>query len=217
MDYGVMFQQLLKGCWVTIEVFCMTYILSIPLGMLVTLGVRGRFKPLKWFLEAFIYVMRGTPLILQIFFIWYGLPFIPGIGSYLILPSRFAAIMIAFTLNYAAYFAEIFRGGLLAVDKGQYEAAKVLGLSRSQTMLRIIFPQMFRVALPSLANETITLVKDTSLVFVIGLGGLLEEATNIANAQATIIPYVFCAIFYLILTTAPAIIFKKLEKKFSFQ
>lgn len=217
MDYLGMLQQLLKGSGITIIVFCATYVMALPLGMLVTLGVRCRFKPLKAVLNFYIYIMRGTPLMLQIFTIFYGLPFLPVVGPYLTLTSRMAAALIAFTLNYAAYFAEIFRGGLLAVDKGQYEAAKVLGLNRTQTMFRIIFPQMFRVALPSLANETITLVKDTSLVFVIGMGDLLEAAKNIANAQATILPYFFCMIFYLILTTVPAIIFKKLEKKYSLQ
>ena len=216
MDYLGMIEQLAKGCGITVIVFCATYVMSIPLGMVVTLGVRSRFAPLRAVLHFYIYIMRGTPLMLQIFTIFYGLPCIPVLGPYLTLNSRMAAVLIAFTLNYAAYFAEIFRGGFLAVDRGQYEAAKVLGLNRSQTMFRIIFPQMFRVALPSLANETITLVKDTSLVFVIGIGDLLEAAKNIANAEVTILPYFFCMVFYLILTTVPALVFKKLEKKYSF-
>lgn len=217
MDYKILFEQLIKGSGLTLLVFFSTYVLSIPLGMMVTLGVRVRFKPLNLLLRFYIYIMRGTPLMLQLFFIFYGLPFIPVIGPYITLNDRFAAVLIAFTMNYAAYFAEIFRGGLLAVDKGQYEAGKVLGFSKAQIMLRIVFPQMFRVVLPSLANETITLIKDTSMIFVVGLGGLLEEAKNLANAEATIIPYFFCAVFYLILTTFPAFLFKKLEQKYSFE
>lgn len=217
MDYGMIVEQLTKGSLITILVFLVVYVLSVPMGMVVTLLVRSRIKPVRWIFEGYIYLMRGTPLILQVFILFYGLPFIPYIGPYLTLTNRYVTIFIAFSLNYAAYFAEIFRGGMLAVDKGQYEASKVLGLNRGQTLLKIIFPQMFRVALPSLANETITLVKDTSLVFVIGIGELLESATRIVNEQATIIPYVFCAVFYLILTTIPAVIFKRLEKKFSYQ
>lgn len=213
MDYQMMLWQLTKGSGVTLMVFFLTYVLAIPLGMLVTFGMRGRIKPMKWFLGGYIYVMRGTPLMLQIFFIWYGLPMIPYLGAYMTLSNRLAAALVAFTLNYAAYFAEIFRGGLMAVDKGQYEAAKVLGLGHTQTLFHIIFPQMLRVIVPSLANETITLIKDTSLIFVIGLGDLMEAAKNISNAQATVIPYFFCAVFYLILTTLPAWLFKRLEKR----
>lgn len=214
MDYTSMLVQLLKGSAMTLLIFSVTYLGSIPLGMLTTLGLRSKKKPLKLVLEIYVYVMRGTPLILQIFFLFYGLAFLPVIGPYVTFHNRLVAALVAFTLNYAAYFAEIFRGGLIAVDKGQYEAAKVLGMGRTQTMGYIIFPQMFRVVLPSLANETITLIKDTSLVFVIGIGGLLEEAKNLANANATIVPYFFCAVFYLILTTIPAVVFKKLEQRY---
>lgn len=127
------------------------------------------------------------------------------------------ACCVAFILNYAAYFAEIFRGGLLAVDPGQYEAAKVLGLNKVQTFWHVVCPQMFRVALPSLGNETITLVKDTSLIFCLGLHELLQNATNLVNTYADFTPYLYCAVFYLILTTIPTILIRRLEKRFNFQ
>lgn len=216
MDYGSMIEQLAKGSLTTAGLFLIVLPLSVILGMLITLCVRCKIKPIQWICRFYIYIFRGTPLLLQLLILFYGLYYIPFIGQYLVLRSRYLACIIAFVLNYAAYFAEIFRGGFLAVDNGQYEAAKVLGLSRTQTMLRIIFPQMFRVALPSLANETITLVKDTSLIFAIGINELLQNAKTISNAEATFTPYIFCAVFYLILTTVPTIILKKTEKKFDF-
>jgi polar amino acid transport system permease protein len=216
MDFSVMFQQLCKGSLVTMQLFIIVLPLSLILGILVMLGVRCSIKPVRWLFEFYIYILRGTPLLLQMLILFYGLYYIPGIGPHLVITSRSFACTLAFTLNYAAYFAEIFRGGLLAVDPGQYEASKVLGLSKSQMYLHVVFPQMFRVALPSTANETITLVKDTSLIFALGIEELLQNATNIVNSQATFVPYVFAAIFYLVLTTIPSVIFKKLEKKFDF-
>ena len=145
MDYIVrIIPALLRGAGVTLALFALVLPLSLPLGFLVTLCTTCRFKPVKWLAEAYIFVLRGTPLMLQLFFFYYGLPFLPGIGPYLRL-SSFAASALSFTLNYAAYFAEIFRGGLLAIDRGQYEACRVLGLSRAQTFVRVIFPQMIRV------------------------------------------------------------------------
>lgn len=212
-----MFSELAKGALVTMRLFCIALPLSALLGIIITLCVKSKYKVLRAIFEFYIYIFRGTPLLLQMLILYYGLYYIPVIGPHLIIKSRYIACSIAYTLNYASYFAEIFRGGLLAVDKGQYEAAKVLGFSKTQTMLKIIFPQMFRVALPSLANETITLVKDTSLIFAIGIHELLQNATTYVNANATFAPYVFCAIVYLILTTVPSIIFKQLERKYDFE
>lgn len=217
MDYGEMFSELVKGAIVTIRLFLIVLPLSAILGMLITLGAKSKCKVIKGIFEFYIYIFRGTPLLLQMLILYYGLYYIPVVGPHLIIKSRYIACSLAYTLNYASYFAEIFRGGLLAVDKGQYEAAKVLGFTKTQTMFKIIFPQMFRVALPSLANETITLVKDTSLIFAIGIHELLQNATTYVNANATFTPYVFCAIVYLILTTVPSVIFKKLEAKYDFQ
>jgi len=152
---------------------------------------------------------------LQLFFFYFGLPFLPFIGRYLVM-DRFTAGCLAFALNYAAYFCEIFRGGLLSVDKGQYEAAKVLGLSRSQTMLRVILPQMVKVVLPATSNEAITLVKDTALVATIGITDLLHYAKSLVNSTQNVIPYVVAAIFYLVVTFGLTKLFNMLEKKFAF-
>ena len=160
--------------------------------------------------------LRGTPLLLQIFFVWFGLPFIPGIGKYLTISDRFTAGAVAFIFNYAAYFAEIFRGGLLSVDKGQYEAAKVLGISEMQTKFKIVMPQMFRISLPAVANETIILLKDTALVSTIGLADLLDVTKEIVNTSTNVSAYAVAAVFYLALSYVLSILFKKLEGKFSF-
>ena len=154
---------MLQGCLVTLAVFAVTIISSLPLGFLFTLMSRSRIMVLRGFAEVYIYILRGTPLLLQLMFVYFGLPLLPGVGKFLVF-DRFVAACIAFGLNYAAYFAEIFRGGLLAIDKGQYEASKVLGLTKFETMTRVVIPQMIRVCLPSISNETITLLKDTAPV-----------------------------------------------------
>ena len=159
--------------------------------------------------------MRGTPLLLQLFFVFFGLPYIPFIGKYLTF-DRFPAGAIAFIFNYAAYYAEIFRGGLLSIDKGQYEAAKVLGLSKWQTTYKIILPQMFRVSLPAISNEVIILVKDTALVTAIGLTDLLQVTKTIVNRTSNIVPFIVAAVFYLIMSYILTLIFKKLEEIFAF-
>lgn len=219
MEYSfqMLLQQMLKGSVTVIELFAVVLIFSIPLGMCITFCIRSRLKPLKYLFEAYVYLFRGTPLLLQLFIVWTGLPMIPVIGPYLTLNSRFVAACITFVLNYSAYFAEIFRGGLLAVDKGQYEAAKVLGFSKPQTFLRIIFPQMFRVSLPSLTNETITLVKDTSLAQAIGVSELLFQTQNLVNTYARpLSTYLSCIAVYLVMTTLVTFVMKKLEQKYSF-
>ena len=159
---------MLQGAKITVLVFFIVIIASIPLGFVVTLLGRSKFKPIGWLVNIYITIMRGTPLILQLFFVYFALPYVPVIGPYIEL-ERLQAALIAFILNYAAYFAEIFRGGLMAIDKGQNEAAKVLGFNKIQTFIHIIIPQMIRVTLPALSNESITLVKDTSLLYVISI------------------------------------------------
>jgi polar amino acid transport system permease protein len=160
--------------------------------------------------------MRGTPLLLQLLFIVFGLPLLPVIGDYLVL-DRFVAACLGFVLNYAAYFAEIFRGGLLAIDRGQYEAAQVLGFNKWQTMTRIILPQMFRVALPTVANESITLVKDTSLLYAVAVPELLHYAQTAVNRDFTIVPYFVAAVIYLVITLLLTLILKKIERKYQFE
>lgn len=201
---------LLAGLDTTLSVFFLTLVLSIPLGILVALGRLSNIRPLVEILKFYIWVMRGTPLLLQIVVIFFGLPII-GITF-----DRFPAAILAFVLNYAAYFGEIFRGGIDSIDKGQYDAAKVLGFTPAKTYQRIILPQMIKIVLPSVANEVITLVKDTSLVYVVGLGELLRAGKIASNRDASLVPLILVGVFYLALTGILTIVFQKLEKRYSY-
>lgn len=201
---------LLAGTWMTLKVFFWTLVLAMPLGVLVSLGEMSNIKPLKWLVEFYVWIMRGTPLLLQLIFVFYGLPIIG------IVFPRYEAALFAFVLNYAAYFAEIFRGGLQSISEGQFEAAQVLRLSRFQTMTHIIIPQVIKIVLPSIGNEVINLIKDSSLVYVIGLGDLLR-AGNVAMARdVTLVPLVLVGVIYLFLISLCAFIQKKIEKYFSY-
>ncbi|WP_374723077.1 amino acid ABC transporter permease [Peribacillus tepidiphilus] len=208
-------KPMLEGAQVTVLLFLIVIVLSIPLGFVLTLAVKSRIKPIAWFAQIYIYWMRGTPLLLQLLFICFGLPMLPVIGDYLVL-DRFVAACLGFILNYAAYFAEIFRGGLLAIDKGQYEASQVLGLNKWQTTTRIILPQMFRIALPAVSNESVTLVKDTALLYAVAVPELLHFAQTAVNRDFTIVPFILAGIIYLILTLFLTILFKWLEQRFKF-
>lgn len=207
---------MLEGAQATILLFIIAILASIPLGFGLTLMVKSAIKPLVWFANAYIYIMRGTPLLLQLLFFVYGLPLLPVIGEYLIM-DRFVAASLAFVLNYAAYFAEIFRGGLLAIDKGQYEASQVLGLSRWQTTTRIILPQMFRIALPSVSNESITLVKDTALLYAVAVPEILYFAQTAVNRDFKLLPFFVAGIIFLLMTLVLTLLFKYLERKFKFE
>ncbi|KGR79115.1 amino acid ABC transporter permease [Ureibacillus sinduriensis] len=207
---------MLEGAQMTVLLFFIAIIVSIPLGFLLTLAVKSSFKPLSWLAHGYITIMRGTPLLLQLLLICFGLPMVPIIGEYLVF-DRFVAACIGFILNYAAYFAEIFRGGLLAIDKGQYEAAQVLGLSKWQTTTRVILPQMFRVALPAVSNESITLIKDTALLYAVAVPELLHFAQTAVNRDFTIVPYFIAGIIYLIMTLILTLLFKRLERRYKFE
>lgn len=208
-------KPILEGAQITVLLFIIAIVTSIPLGFIVTLAVRSRFKIISLLAQTFIYLMRGTPLLLQLLFFVFGLPLLPIIGDYLVL-DRFVAATIAFILNYTAYFAEIYRGGLLAIDKGQYEAAQVLGLNRFQTMVRIILPQMIRTVLPPVANESITLVKDTALLYAVAVPELLYFAQTAVNRDFTLIPFVLAGMIYLLMTLVLTLFFKYLERKFRY-
>lgn len=217
MDYILsIIKPMLEGAQMTILLFLIAIIVSIPLGFLLTLAVKSSIKPLSWLAQAYIYVMRGTPLLLQLLFICFGLPLIPVIGEYLVL-DRFVAACLGFILNYAAYFAEIFRGGLLAIDKGQYEASQVLGLNKWQTTTRIILPQMFRIALPAVSNESVTLVKDTALLYAVAVPELLHFAQTAVNRDFTIVPFFLAGIIYLVITLFLTLLFKWLERRYKFE
>jgi polar amino acid transport system permease protein len=209
-------KPMLEGAQMTVLLFLIAILASIPLGFLITLLSKSNVKVLAWFAHTYVYVMRGTPLLLQLLFICFGLPLLPVVGEYLVM-DRFVAACVGFVLNYAAYFAEIFRGGLLAVDKGQYEAAQVLGFSKWQTTTKIILPQMFRVALPAVANESITLVKDTALLYAVAVPELLHFAQTAVNRDFTIVPFFIAGIIYLLMTLLLTAFFKWLEKRFKFE
>ncbi len=217
IDYLIQITKpMLEGAQTTVLLFLFAIIISLPLGFCLTLMVQSRFKPIAYIAHTYIYVMRGTPLLLQLLFIVFGLPVIPVIGEYLVF-DRFFAACLGFILNYAAYFAEIFRGGLLAVDKGQYEASRVLGLSKWQTTRKVILPQMFRVALPAVSNEAIVLVKDTALLYAVAVPELLHFAQTAVNRDFTIIPFFVAGVIYLLMTLVLTVFFKALEKKFKYE
>lgn len=205
--------NLLIGAKTTVLTFIIVIIASMPLGFIFTLLAKCSFRTVRWLANFYIYITRGTPLLLQLLFIYFALPIIPLIGKYLTF-DRFTAACIGFILNYAAYFAEIFRGGLMAVDKGQYEAADVLGLNGFQTMVHIVIPQMFRVSLPAVGNESITLVKDTALLYAIGVPEMLHIAKTAVNRDVSIVPFFIAGLIYLLMVLVLTAFFKLLEKRF---
>jgi polar amino acid transport system permease protein len=200
---------MLEGSQVTLEIFFITLLFSLPIGLLAALGRMSGFKPLSMLVEFYVWLMRGTPLMLQLLFVYFALPMV-GI----LLPD-IAAALLAFVLNYAAYFCEIFRAGIQSISKGQYEAAKVLGMTYPQTMRRIIIPQMLKNVLPPISNETINLVKDTSLIYILAMNDLLRVARNIVQREFDMTPFVIAAVFYLAMTFVLTWVFKKLENHYS--
>ncbi|WP_026320514.1 amino acid ABC transporter permease [Brachymonas chironomi] len=209
-----MLPPLLEGAGTTLKLFFITLILAIPLGLVLALLRMSRFAVVRQAVSGYIWLMRGTPLMLQLLFIYFALPFVPVIGIRL---PDFPSAVVAFALNFAAYFAEIFRAGIQSVDRGQYEAAKSLGMSYGQTMRRIVLPQMVRHILPPMSNETITLVKDTALIYVLALNDLLRAARNIVQREFTVTPFLVAALFYLIMTLVLTWIFQRLEQRYARQ
>lgn len=201
--------QLWEGTKLTLGLFTITLLLSIPFGLLLALLRLSRIKFISFLVNAYIWLMRGTPLMLQIFFIYFALPML-GIRF-----DSFSTAVIAFTLNYVAYFAEIFRAGIQGVNKGQYEAAKTLGMSYRQTMWRIVLPQMVKKILPPLSNETITLIKDTSLVYVLALQDLMRIAYQLVKRDFDLSPFFIAAVFYLAMTLILTMLYQKLEKYYA--
>ncbi len=213
MDYFLqILGPLLDGTGVTLQVFALTLLLAVPLGLSLALLRLSRWPLARTLVGGYVWLMRGTPLMLQMLFIYFALPFVPVIGVRL---PDFPAAILAFVLNYAAYFAEIFRAGIQSIGKGQYEAAQVLGMSRAQTMRRIILPQMVKRILPPLSNETITLVKDTSLIYVLAMNDLLRAARGLVQRDFTTMPFVVAAAFYLVMTLVLTWGFARLEKKYA--
>ncbi len=211
MDYILsILGPLAEGSLVTLKLFFITLALAVPLGLALALIRISRFTVASQAVNGYIWLMRGTPLMLQLLFIYFALPFVPVIGVRL---PDFPAAVVAFALNYAAYFAEIFRAGIQSIDRGQYEGAKVLGFSYGQTMRRIVLPQVVKRILPPMSNETITLVKDTSLIYVLALNDLLRAARGIVQRDFTITPFIVAAGFYLLMTLVLTWFFQRLEKR----
>ncbi|CAH0417292.1 amino acid ABC transporter permease [Periweissella fabaria] len=202
--------SLLAGVLVTLKVFVLTIIGALPLGILAGLGLKSEFKIIRWLLNGYVWLMRGTPLLLQLIFVFYGLPLIN------ITFDRLDAALFAFILNYAAYFAEIFRGGFQAIPIGQYEAAKVLRLTPWQTQRKIILPQVIKNVIPPVGNEVINLIKDSSLVYVIGIGDLLRAGNIDAARDVTLVPYILVGVIYLLLTAVTTIGLRRLEKYYNY-
>jgi len=211
MDYILSTTRyILTGCTVTLKLFIITLALSMPLGFVGAMAKTSGLKALRALMELYTSVVRGTPLLLQIFFVYYGLPILlPGLRL-----ERFSAAALTFVLNYGAYFTEIFRGGIQSIDKGQYEASRVLGMNYRLTMIRIILPQTVKRVLPPVANEAITLVKDTALIVVLGIGDILRNSKEVVARDFTIIPFVIAALIYLILNYGVVLVFKKLEQRY---
>ncbi len=212
MTFSTMVGELAHAFINTFLIFLLTLIGSLPLGLVVYFGKKSRFKPLKWLTEVYISIMRGTPLILQIMVIYYA----PPLLFHVTLPGnwRFSAVVVAFVINYAAYYAEIYRGGIESIPVGQYEAAQVLGYRKTQTFVKIILPQMVKRTLPAVTNEVITLVKDTSLASAIGTIEMFTKAKQIAVSPRSpgMLTFLVAGIFYYIFNVIVAFGMKKLEK-----
>lgn len=202
--------QFLSGLLMTLKVFIFTIILAMPLGIITAIGRLSKIKIISRVTEIYIWIMRGTPLLLQVVFIYFGLPII-GIKF-----DRFAAIIIAFVLNYGAYFGEIFRGGISSIDQGQYEGGEVLGMTPSNIFFRIIFPQAVKRIIPAVSNEIITLVKDTSLVYIVGLDELLRVAKIASNREASLIPLLLAGVIYLIIIGVLTKLLRNVEGKYNY-
>ena len=199
---------------VTLMLFAVTLLFSLPLGLLVSFGRMAKNVVIRTIFKAYISIMRGTPLMLQLMVIYFGPYYLFGITNS---PSwKNSAVAIGFVLNYAAYFAEIYRGGIESMPKGQYEAEQILGYSKAQTFMRIILPQVIKIILPSITNETITLVKDTSLAFTIGIMEMFTISKALAASQTTMLPYVFAGIFYYVFNLIVAFLLELLEKKLNY-
>lgn len=214
MSIQMMLLQLGKGMIVSVEIFMLTLLFSLPLGLIVAFGRMSKNVFIRTITKIYISIMRGTPLMLQLLVVYFGPFYVFGIK---ISPSyRFVAVIIAFAINYAAYFAEIYRSGIESMPVGQYEAAKVLGYGKAQTFFKIILPQVIKRILPSVTNEIITLVKDTSLAFAIAQPEMFTLAKQIAAAQTTIMPLMTAGVFYYIFNLIVAIVMEKVEKAFAY-
>ena len=211
MDYILrILPNMFVGLGVSAQIFLITIVLSLPIGILLALVRISKVAVFRKLAEIYIYVMRGTPLMLQIMFIYYGLPLMLNVQI-----SDFPAAILAFVANYAAYFAEIFRGGIQSIPKGQYEGAKVLGFTYRQTMWHIVLPQVVKRVIPPLGNETITLLKDTSLVYILAMNDLMRVTRAFVQRDFDTMPFLVAAVFYLVCTAILTKILAYVEKRYA--
>ena len=214
LELSVIIAKLAEGMFVSIQIFIMTLVFSLPLGLVVAFGRMSKNAILRNAVKVYISIMRGTPLMLQLMMVYFG-PFYLfriKVGN----GFRLWAAFIGFVINYAAYFAEIYRSGIQSMPAGQYEAARLLGYSRTQTFFRIILPQVIKRILPSVTNEVITLVKDTSLAFTIGVLEMFTQAKALASSQTSMIPFVAAGLFYYVFNLIVAVVMEYTEKKLSY-
>ena len=213
MSFSTMLTTMSSGMVKTTLIFVLTLVGSLPLGMIIALLRKSRFAPVRGFIKGYISIMRGTPLMLQLLVWYFGPYYLFGwnIGSW-----RFPAIITGFVLNYAAYFAEIYRGGIESIPKGQYEAAEVLGYTKFQTFMRIILPQVVKIIMPSVTNEVITLVKDTSLAFTLAYQEVFSMAKQISASQTSFMPFVIAGVFYFVANYLVEIGMTRIEKSMDY-
>jgi polar amino acid transport system permease protein len=212
MSFSEVTLQLLDGFKTTLFIFAVTLVLSLPLGLVITFGSMSKIKPVKWITKTFVWIIRGTPLMLQIILVFYGPGLLFGMKGF----EREPAVITAFVINYACYFSEIFRGGIEAIPQGQYEAGQVLGMTRTQVFFKVILFQVIKRIIPPIGNEIITLVKDTSLARVIAVTELVKSAQDIVGLKAIIWPIFYVGAFYLIFCGILTLLFGYIEKKLNY-
>ena len=219
MSTAMIFQQLAGGMLKSISIFCWTLLFSLPLGLVIAFGrmskvkIFGRFRIVRGITKLYIDIMRGTPLMLQLMVVFYGPFFLFGTN---INGFRYPAIIIAFSINYAAYFAEIYRSGIESMPKGQYEAAEVLGYTKAQTFIHIILPQVFKRVMPSITNEVVTLVKDTSMAFTVSYQEMFTIGKQISNSEASFVPFLVAGVFYFAFNAVVDFVMGRVEKRMSY-
>lgn len=213
MEFFKITADLLEGFGTSLLIFVITLVLSLPLGLLITLGSMSKVKFIKLIFKGFVWIIRGTPLMLQVIIVFYG----PGLWLDIAIRNfRFTAVIIAFVINYACYFSEIYRGGIESIPKGQYEAGYVLGMSKVEVFFKIILPQVIKRIIPSVGNEVITLVKDTSLARVIAIVELIKVAEEVSRLSGAIWPLLYTGLFYLIFSGLLTLLFNFIEKKLNY-
>lgn len=205
-------RSLMEGFGMTFKLFCLTLLFALPLGLIISFGSMSRFKPLKWLVKTFVWIIRGTPLMLQLIVVYYG----PGLLFNLPLMERFSAALLTFVINYACYFSEIYRGGIESVSRGQHEAGQVLGMTKTQVFFRVILLQVIKRIVPPMSNEIITLVKDTSLARIIAVYEIIWSAERFVKLKGLMWPLFYTGAFYLLFSGLLTLLFGYIEKKMSY-